>query len=198
MEFVRGNVTEVSRVAILPGSFHPPTVAHFGLARVALERVDAVVFTMPRTFPHKRYEGVGQAERLEMLLRLAAPEPRFAVAVSEGGLFVEMARELRTLSPDLREVFLVCGRDAAERIVAWPYTEGDSIERQLAEYSLLVAARRGVFVPPAGLRERVETMEASWDDVSSTRVREAIAAGEDWRALVPEAIHGMVEMLYLR
>ncbi len=198
MELVQGQFTESGTVAILPGSFHPPTVAHLGLARAALGRVAKVVFALPRAFPHKRYEGVGLEERLEMLRRLTAGEARFAVAVSDGGLFVDLARELRALVPGAGTVYLLCGRDAAERIVNWPYPENEPFVKQVELFSLLVAGRQGTFTPPAELRASIALLETeeNWDDVSATRVREAIASGGDWRALVPEAIHAEVERLY--
>lgn len=197
MEIVHGDFTSTTSLAILPGSFHPPTIAHLGLARAALQRVDQVLFTLPRAFPHKRYEGVAQLERLALLEHLTAGEPRFLVAVSEGGLFVEMAREARRLLPGV-DVFLACGRDAAERILSWPYPEDDAIERQLEHYRLLVAGRQGAFVPPPALAPRVETLEtpAAWDEVSSTAVRNAIDAGQPWRHLVPPPLHSLVETLY--
>ena len=196
MEIVGGKVTEVSRVAILPGSFHPPTVAHLGLAEAALSRVDLVVFALPRAFPHKSYGRIGLDARLELVAAVASSESRFAVAVTVGGLFVEMAREWRQLYAATRELFLLCGRDAAERIVAWPYPAGDSIEKQLTEYRLLVASRDGAYRPPDHLKDRVEPLPADWRDISSTRVRQALANGEDWRALVPAAVHDRVEALY--
>ncbi|MFN0101212.1 MAG: hypothetical protein ACKV2U_03870 [Bryobacteraceae bacterium] len=198
MELIEGEFTTGGPVAILPGSFHPPTVAHLGLAQAALARVETVIFTLPRAFPHKRYEGVSQSDRIELLSRLTANEPRFAVAVTEGGLFVEMARELRHLRPAIRHVFLVCGRDAAERIVSWPYPKSEPIERQFDQYSLLVAARQGAFTPPRRLLPYIENLitEANWDEVSSTRVRNAIEQGADWRPLVPQRIHDLVDALY--
>lgn len=198
MEIAGGKVTQVSSVAILPGSFHPPTVAHLGLAQAALARVGLVVFTLPRAFPHKSYGSVGLDARLELLSHLTASEPRFAVAISDGGLFIDMAREWRRLHPATDELFLLCGRDAAERIVSWPYPPGDSIEKQLSEYALLVASRDGDYRPPADLGRRIETLAARWDDVSSTRVRHALAGGEDWCKLVPAAVHDHVARIYAK
>lgn len=198
MELVAGHLTKNGPIGILPGSFHPPTVAHLGLARAALARVETVVFTLPRAFPHKQYEAVSQAERLDLLRCLAGPEPRFAVALSEGGLFIDMARELRALHPAATEVFLICGRDAAERIVDWPYPPTDPLQRQFEQYSLLVAARQGEYLPPPHLRNHIETLTTAenWDEISATRVRECILAGEDWRPLVPQVLHEPVEKIY--
>jgi nicotinic acid mononucleotide adenylyltransferase len=198
MEIADPDFTTGNTVAILPGSFHPPTIAHLGLAEAALTRVDSVLFTLPRAFPHKTYDGVALEGRLHLLRPLTAAQPRFSIAISESGLFAGMARELRLLRPQTSRIFLLCGRDAAERIVNWPYPETDPIERQLEDYELLVAARHGDYLPPPQLQSRIATLPtaANWDEISSTGVRQAIEAGQPWRHRVPAPIHALVQRLY--
>lgn len=198
MELLHGQFTGPGPVAILPGSFHPPTVAHLALAQAALARASAVVFTLPRAFPHKSYEGVDLAHRLAMLRHLAALDPRFLVALSDGGLFVEMAREWRALHPGAGKPYVLCGRDAAERIVHWDYSAAEPFHLQLADFTLLAAARQGAFSIPAHLAGAVEPLDIApgLDDISSTRVRAAIARGDDWRPLVPPVLWPDVERLY--
>lgn len=188
----------ISSIGILPGSFHPVTRAHVALGEAALAHVDLVLFTMPRRFPHKEYEAVGLEDRLALVIAATRAEPRFAVAISEGGLFIEMAREVRALFPSSDTPWLICGRDAAERIVGWEYGEGDSIDAQLCQYGLLVAARQGSYRPPKRLGERVKelAMPPDWDTVSATEVRLRIARGGNWRELVPEEVLSEVERLY--
>lgn len=199
MEF-RRDVPPGAALVLFPGAWNPPTSAHVALARAAQEREGPVVFVIPRAFPHKEFAGPGLETRLEWLLRLAAAMPRCGVAVSEGGLFIEMAREARAALPGAGRVLLLCGRDAAERITGWPYREGDEIEKQLEEYELLVAPRRGVYVPPAHLAARIHplAMPPEWDDVCSTEVRERIVRGEPWEHLVPEEIRDSVREWYAR
>jgi nicotinic acid mononucleotide adenylyltransferase len=182
-------------LGILAGSFHPVTRAHMALARAGLAQLDAVVLAMPERFPHKSYEGVGLEARLEILVA-ALDDPRLGLAVTEGGLFREMADEARRHWPEC-EVWMMCGRDAAERICSWAYS-GLPIEEQLREYGLLVAARQGDFEPPPHLAGRVRTLgiEAGWDDVSATEARERIARGGDWESLVPESAVDLVRRHY--
>lgn len=199
MELIHGGVSPRGPVAILPGGFHPPTIAHLGLAEAALDRVETVIFTLPRGFPHKEYEEVSLNRRLQVLSRLIAGNPHFALALTDGGLFVEMARELHALCPDVPEVFLLCGRDAAQRFAAWPHESSLPLNEQCRDFSLLVAARDGDYKPPSHLQLHVELLpvETPWDGISSTRVREAIKRGkEDWRPLVPPAIHDLVREAY--
>lgn len=168
------------------------------MARAALAHADEVVFTLPRVFPHKEWDGARFEDRMAMLEAAVAGEPRFSIAVTERGLFIEIARELRAArGPDV-ELWFLCGRDAAERIVNWDYGRPGAIEEQLREYGLLVAPRRGAYSPPPAIASRVEALALGEDcnEVSATEVRHRIREGRPWRDLVPESIADMVERLY--
>jgi nicotinate-nucleotide adenylyltransferase len=184
-----------ARLAILAGAFNPPTRAHLGVADAALAVVDEVLFTLPRAFPHKEYSGSELATRLEWLRAALAGYPRFSLAVTEGGLFIEIAREARAVYGARTELFLLCGRDAAERIVGWDYGAGDSIQKQLESFQLLVAARGGVYEPPPQIRDRVRSiaLPPGLDDISSSEVRRRIRAGEPWRDLAPDSVVKLIE-----
>jgi phosphopantetheine adenylyltransferase len=109
--------TNIRRLALLPGSFHPVTKAHLELARAALPFVDHLWFVLPRSFPHKSYDRVSMRDRLE-LIRAAIDDPRMGAVISEGGLFIEMVRECRRRFPSLaRPDFcrLRAGRRRADR-----------------------------------------------------------------------------------
>ncbi|MEZ5351372.1 MAG: hypothetical protein R2762_01950 [Bryobacteraceae bacterium] len=185
-------------VAVLSGSFHPVTRAHLALGEAALRVADTVLFTMPRRFPHKSYDGVTLAERIELVRIAAAAEPRFGVAITDGGLFREIAAELRAENQNVDRLWFVCGRDAAERIVAWDYGDGPSIGEQLREFGLLVADRQGSYLPPPDLAASIRRlpMPAHLQDVSATEIRRRIEAGGNWRELVPPAIEDAVRTLY--
>ncbi|MCS7314636.1 MAG: hypothetical protein RMI94_06420 [Bryobacterales bacterium] len=200
MIFFRRAPGEPAALGVLAGTFNPPTRAHLALARAALGRVEEVLFVLPRRFPHKPYEGPSFEDRVRMLELALQELPRTSLAASEGGLFIEIARECRAAYPPATELFFVCGRDAAERIVHWDYGRPDAIREQLREYQLLVAPRRGVWRPPDELADRIHplAMEEGYDEVSATEVRERIRSGRPWRHLVPESIAEMVEGLYGR
>lgn len=195
MEVLAGDIATTT--ALLAGAWNPPTRAHLELARAALAWARRAVFVLPRAFPHKPLEGAPFAQRVEWIRSLAALDPRFAAAVSEGGLFLEMAREARALGA--HRIFHVCGSDAAARILGWDYGSLEPIGKQLEEYELLVAPRPLPFTPPPHLRARVHTLivPASLDGVSSSEVRRRIRAGEPWRHFVPHCIAGAVESAYL-
>ena len=200
MDLVLGTFREgVRKVGLLAGGFNPPTLAHLSLLRAAGGVLDAVACVVPRRYPHKDFSGADFDQRIGMLAALGFP-----VLASDRGLFIDIAREFRRDIAAGAEVELhfLCGRDAAERIVSWDY--GDElvgIERQLTEYRLLVAARQGEYEPPSHLRHGVSNlaMEAGYDEVSSTLVRELLIQGnEGWRQHVPQEIHDLVGRIYRR
>lgn len=198
MEFRRRQIKShgrPKRVALIPGSYNPPTNAHRALLEAAIAQVDEAVAVLPRTFPHKSYEGVSLENRLQMLEHLS-PEP-YSIAISEGGLFLEMCQEFKLEERDT-EVLIACGRDAAERILSWDYADPKTLERMFEGFELLVAARQGDFQPPDCFADRIHALEMGpeYDAVSSTEVRNRISARAEWRHLVPELVAPLVERLY--
>lgn len=197
MEFLRRQTKSAGRrVALVPGSYNPPTNAHRALLEAALTHVDEAVAVLPRAFPHKSYDGVTLEDRVRML-ELMSPEP-YSIAISEGGLFIEMCEEFLAAAGGPAEVHIVCGRDAAERFLGWSYPEPGTLDRMFASFQLLVAARQGEFVAPELFRARVHALgiNPEHDSASSTEVRERVRTGGEWRHLVPDAVVGLVEYLY--
>ena len=184
-----------AKLAILPGAFNPPTRAHLAMAEAALGIVDEVLFALPRAFPHKPYSGAGFESRVELLRAALAGYSRFSLGATEGGLFVEMAREARAVYGEHTELFLLCGRDAAERIVHWDYGAGVSFQEQLEEFQLLVASRGGPYEPPPELEHRVRsiTLPPEVEAISSSEIRRRIQRQEPWRDLAPESIVPLIE-----
>ena len=178
-------------VGIFPGAFNPVTQAHLALAQAAIEQysLQQVVFLLPKNFPHKQYVGVGFEDRIAMLRAALADNGHSAVASSGQGLFYEIAAEAREHYPAPVELFFLCGRDAAERIVNWDYGDGPPFARQLEDFQLLAASREGDYDPPAALSKRIHTVRLppQWSSVSASAVREAVRLDQDWDSLVPPA-----------
>jgi len=185
-------------LGVLSGSFHPVTRAHLALAEAALKQVDEVLFVMPREFPHKEYTRVTLAQRLEILTSALRGNPHYSAGISEGGLFIEIARECGQGYKGLSDLWFLCGRDAAQRIVDWDYGSRGAIDQQMEEFGLLVADRQGSYVPPGRLSHRIRSLPvaADWDAVSASEVRRRIEDGLSWRHLVPEATADLVEKYY--
>lgn len=185
-------------LAVIPGAYNPPTIAHAALAIHAAGMADEVLLLLPEELPHKDFEGADFAARLNMLRR-AVDHERVSVGTSRGGLFLEIATACAARFPEA-EISLVCGRDAAERILHWPYSKEGALESLFSLAKLWVYDRQGAFTVPEAFREAIVPFqfEERLQRLSATEIRRRIAAGEDWRELVPPPIHGDVERIYAR
>jgi nicotinate-nucleotide adenylyltransferase len=189
-------------VGILPAAFNPVTVAHLEMARAARRQygLDEVLFLLPLLLPHKEYVAASFQQRLEMLLQALDAEPPFSIGSTDRGLFIEIARECRPVYGPEAELFFLCGRDAAERIAGWDYSGEIPFDQQLQQYQLLVAPRAGPYAPPPEWASRIHPLALPEElaGVSSSSVREAIAAGKAWEHLVPEGAAEVIrrESLY--
>src|SRR5258706_8535605 len=109
LEFFRRAAGQPARLGILPAAFNPPTRAHLALAQSALATVDEVLFVLPRTFPHKPYEDATFDQRVQMLMAATGNEPRYSIAASDRGLFVEIAAECReAYSKNNTQLLFIC------------------------------------------------------------------------------------------
>lgn len=203
MEFFRRAQGQPANLGILPGTFNPPTRAHFALVHAAAPHIDEALFVLPRVFPHKRYEGAGFEDRVKMIETAAAAllgDLPYSIASTTGGLFIEVARECRQAYGERARLLFLCGRDAAERAVSWDYGRPGAFAGMLGEFELLVFPRQGSYKPPPEMRHRIhlQPLDAGCDGISSTKVRERVVRGGRWEHLVPSAIAGVVRQIYGR
>jgi nicotinic acid mononucleotide adenylyltransferase len=109
----------VRRLALLPGSFNPPTRAHEALAEAAWRsgRVDAVYYLLAtRTVNKERIEGASLPDRLICLETIARAGERVGVGLINRGLYVDQAATARAAMPDLDELWFVVGFDKIVQI----------------------------------------------------------------------------------
>ena len=194
----RGLVGAGGRLGVIGGAYNPITHAHLVLARTALEeaRLNEVLFVLSKIPPHKRIEGATIDQRLEMMRLAVAEVPFTTVGLCTHGLFLDIAAALREGYQGNLEVFFVVGRDAAERILTWPYPDpAAALEKMFTAFQLLVFRRRGEFTLPAlhllqRYADRIHVLRLSedLDHVSSTAVREQAATGKPLQGLVPAAV----------
>ncbi len=175
-------------------------MAHLALAQAAAVQLDAVVLVLPSVLPHKSFNSVSFTDRAHMLRKAVAGHAGLFSAVSEGGLFLEIAGECRALYGRDVELTFVCGRDAAARIVEWDYGDPAAIGRLLRQFRLLVASRDGAYAPPAHLTQSIGCfrLPPEAEAISATEVRRRIREGGDWEHLVPAAIVPLVREIYGR
>ena len=202
LQTVAGQLLRRGRVGLLPGTYNPPTMAHVALGEAAQRRfdLDQVVQIIPRSLPHKRIARPTVEHRLEWIAELARHRGGWAACACEAGLVVDMVNALRREVGDACELFVIAGRDAAERYATWDYRDREAFGDQLKRFTLLVGARGASYRVAPEHTGRILPFEIApaHAETSSSMVRSAIARGEDWDHLVPAEIHEMVAAAYAR
>lgn len=187
-------------IAILPGSFNPPTAAHLLLAeRARREGFGVVLFVLARNTVGKEPSGLADVDRL-LALRFLAQRAGMGVAVSSAGLYADMADAAAAVFPGTEAAFLV-GSDKVPEIFDASYYDDrdDALDALFARAKLVVAPRtdegekvRALLARPENRRfaSRVEIipLHPAVSDLSSTRVRGLLQAGADPTGLVPSAV----------
>ena len=86
-------VTRSERTAVYPGSFDPLTLGHDDIVRRSLKLVDRLIVTVAYTATQVKQPLFEVKERVELLERVYADEPRVEVS-SFQGLLVDFARSM--------------------------------------------------------------------------------------------------------
>jgi nicotinate-nucleotide adenylyltransferase len=184
----------MARVGILGGTFNPPHIAHLVCAQeardqIALDRVLLMPVSVP---PHKELpHDPGPRRRGEMCDLIAAEEEWLDVSrleLDRGGVSytVDTLRALAAGSED--EHVIILGADVAQAFASW--REPAEILR-LAK--VVVAAREGsegaqvreALAPLGKARDEIVFFDMPRLDISSSAIRERVAAGRPIRHLVP-------------
>ena len=186
-----------ARVGVLGGGFNPPHLGHLWLAQEAHARLglDRVLFVPFGQAPHRVLEGdPGPRKRLRMAQLAAAGDDRLgvsAVEVDRSGpsYMADTLTLLREIEP-ATDLTLILGADQALRLQTW-----HEPERVLELARVAVADRDGIVCDDVvaaldGLRgvDAIEGFPLARIEVSSTMVRERVAAGLPIRYLVPDAV----------
>lgn len=206
------------RLGILGGTFDPIHYGHLRLAEEVGESLNLEhVYLIPAALPpHKGQRRVSSfSQRLEMTRIASAESPRLKVLDLEGrregfSYSIETLKIFHAMvHPDL-DLHFVLGMDAFLEIETWKdfrnlfnYAHFVVIQRpgfpsDVLESFLLTLGvnfrkkdREGNrFLSPSGYE--VISMEATLMDISSTKIREKVAAGKSIRFLVPEAVRAYI------
>jgi nicotinate-nucleotide adenylyltransferase len=193
-----GSLPNNGRLGVLGGAYNPITRAHLLLAHYSREqgRLDEIIFVLPKTLPNKPLVGVSVEQRLEMMRLCTSSIPYISLGVSTHGLFLDICRALQQIYPQKLEIFFITGRDAAERILSWPYDDpAAALAEMFARFQLLVFERQGKLqltenplVQKYLSRIHPLEMEENLDKVSSTEVRRRLSEGRSVAKLVPKEV----------
>lgn len=186
------------RVGILGGTFNPPHIAHLVCAQEAHAQLglDRVLLMPAGEPPHKTLAPGDPSREDRHALCTAAidGDARFAVSRAEldrpGRSFtVDTLRLLRDQDPEAELTFIV-GGDMAASLGSWREPEAVLELATLAVAERVGAGREAIelaLAPLAGA-DRVRYFDMPRIDVSSSLVRERVAAGRPIRYLVPDAV----------
>jgi nicotinate-nucleotide adenylyltransferase len=180
------------RLGIFGGTFDPPHIGHLIVAQDAMTTLglDGVVFVPAAQPPHKLDEAISPpAIRLAMVKAAIAGAARFEVDDIElrrsgPSWTVQTLREFTKRLPDA-DLYLLMGSDQFAEFESW--REPEEI-RRLAR--LVVLTREGAATDDADVRK----VRVTRVDVSSTDVRNRVAAGQPIRFLVPDAVEALIRL----
>jgi nicotinic acid mononucleotide adenylyltransferase len=196
-------------VAILPGAFNPPTLAHVALARAALGHgFDAALFSIgTRTIDKEDAAGLSIVDRLDVLSRICRSEKRLGVVLQNRGLYVEQADAVGSALPSGCEITFVVGMDKVPQIFDPRYY--DDVDAALANLfaraKLLVAARGHLdrdallaLLEEEHAKPHAEglgwlELAPKWRAISATAVRERLVLGEIPAELLPPEVAAFLE-----
>lgn len=201
-------------LGVLGGTFNPVHLGHLRAAEEVGEALglERVAFVPAKSPPHKGGEAMAPPEvRLAMVRAAVDGNPRFRVLDLElrrsgpSYSFDTLTALRRELAPEDRLWFLV-GADAFREIHTWHRYEELFA---LADFAVMRRPPGGAPLgPPAAVADRFELRGTGFRhvsgrevrvvpvtllDVSSTRIRRALAAGASVRYLVPEAVRRLLE-----
>lgn len=186
---------KVARVGVYGGTFDPIHRTHLEIAQAAMRhaQLDKVIFVVAARPPHKRGGVFASAEdRLAMVEALVAQEPGMAVSRleldREGPSYtVDTLRELQAEYPDAA-LYLIVGYDTLLDLPKWRDPQG-----VFDRARLLVVPRPEASEPvPAVLEGRFEFIPFSESAVSSTEIRERLAAGRGVGESVPPPVAAII------
>lgn len=211
---------------IYGGTFDPVHAGHLAIARTARDELGVPVHLMPAADPpHRPPPGANAAQRARLLALAVSGERKLHVDLRElvraqrepdrRSYTIDTLRELREELGDAVPVALLIGADSLIGLPTWKAwaslfelahfivaeRPGSSLDAGLTAEVTAALAPRWTFTPadlhasPAG---RVFRLRQPLHPGSATEVRRRIAAGEPWRALVPDAVADAIadERLY--
>lgn len=185
------------RIGIMGGTFDPIHIGHMLAAEAAYDtyRLDRVWFMPSHIPPHKQGAGAAGEERLQMVREAVQGHPAFEAIdheIRRGGVSYtfQTIRELQELHPGV-EFFFIIGADMVNYLPHWEHIE------ELAQRLVFIGVRRPGYELaldelPAFLHDRVKLADMPVVDISSTDIRERIAAGHSVRYMVPDRVYEFI------
>lgn len=183
------------RIGVFGGTFDPPHIGHLVAAVDAQVALDLdVVLLVVANVPWQKVgtRSVSPADvRLDLVRAAVADEPKLQVSdleIRRGGpsYTADTVAELRRSEPDA-ELFVIVGNDAAVGFTTW-----ERYEEVAAQATLVVVDRPGT---PTDLDPRFDWVRVDIPEleISSSELRDRVAAGRPIRYLTPAGVASAIE-----
>jgi nicotinate-nucleotide adenylyltransferase len=190
----------MSKVGIFGGSFNPIHVGHIKIAEQACEELglDRLIFVPAARPPHKNSLEISFEDRVAMVRRAVAHNPRFEVTEIENkregpSYTVDTLEAIKFVNPD-SDLYLLIGADTLWELGTWRDVDGI-----LARATLAIAKRPGSTSniqerQPDGITDeqweilkKAPVLKTRWE-ISSTSIRRLVSGGRSISGLVPDAV----------
>jgi nicotinate-nucleotide adenylyltransferase len=184
-------------LGIVGGTFNPPHIGHLIMAQEALEQLglESVILMPVAQPPHKEADADPGADvRLELCRVATADDDRVSVSeleIERGGpsYTVDTLRALHDRLPEHDLTFIV-GGDMAHSLPSWREPEAilDMARLAVAERDGLRREDIAHRLAPLHPGDRVAFFDMPRIDLSSSAIRDRVAAGRTIRYLVPDPV----------
>lgn len=194
---------DMGRVGIMGGTFDPVHLAHIEMARCALGQkgLDKILFMPSKNPPHKRDRKIlPEKYRAEMVKLAVSGEEKFYFSDfelrREEITYTAKTLELLCKNYPKEQFFFIMGSDSLCHFECWHQPE------KVMRYAVILAVSRG------GVREEEMVRQAAYLSkkfsgdvqvlkmpemkISSSMIREKIAAGEDVSSYLPENVYDYI------
>lgn len=200
-------------LGVLSSAFNPLTQAHVRMAELAMQeyQLAEVMFELSKVNVDKRVFGASLAERLWMLKHFVAGRPRLSVAMCSHARFIDKAKAIRTVYPEGTGIYFIVGYDTLVRVFDLKYYDDLEVElRELFDQSQFIVANRGQYsladvrsflrepaCRPFADKIHLIELDAFHAGLSSTQIRQRLAAGESIAGLAPDEIIPLIPLTAL-
>ncbi len=196
---------KLQRIGIMGGTFDPIHFGHLVLAETVREtmKLDKILFIPTGDPPHKKDQNVTSAkQRLEMVELAISDNPDFYCSnmeVDREGFSytVDTLERLRETCGENCKLFFITGADAIIEILSWK-----NVERISNLCTFVAAARPGTgrkklsdFLEdlPGYLQNKIHVTQVPALQISSTDIRNKVAAGLTIRYLLPAVVEHYIK-----
>lgn len=179
----------MKRIGILGGTFNPIHIGHLVMAQTALDKMklEKVIFVPAFLPPHKSSQGVIKPKhRFEMVRLSIKGNPYFEISDYEinqkrKSYSIYTLQHFRKILPKSTQLSFIIGYDSWANLHRWKF-----VKDILKVASFIVVNRPGFSVKEGSVP--IQSVVMPGMDISSTYIRQSIAAGRNVKYLLPDPV----------